>query len=79
LLLERKEANEPDPNADPVMRALDQLSLQNRSVLLLHYLDGHPLAEVADQLHISREAARSAMARARRAFRAAYGGGHDNG
>lgn len=59
---------------DGVTQALDQLSLKHRSVLVLHYLDGYPMAEVADLLGLSLEAARSSIARARRSFKSAYAG-----
>lgn len=59
---------------DGVTLALDQLSLKHRSVLVLHYLDGYPMAEVADLLGVSLEAARSSIARARRSFKSVYAG-----
>lgn len=63
-----------DHRTDRVTLALDRLTLQHRAVLVLHYLDGHPMKEVAEQLGLSVEAARSSLARARRALRVAYGG-----
>lgn len=59
-------------DADQLMAALDRISLRHRGLLMLHYVDGYPMAEVAELLDITLEAARSALARARRALLGAY-------
>lgn len=53
--------------------ALDRLSGEQRVALLLRYLDGLPVREVARALHRSESATESLLVRAREAFRRAYG------
>jgi RNA polymerase sigma-70 factor (ECF subfamily) len=53
-------------------RALQALSSTERFALVLHHLDGVPLAEVAASLDRSVRATESLLARARRKFRAAF-------
>jgi len=53
-------------------RALEALSSTERFALVLHHLDGVPLAEVAASLGRSIRATESLLARARRKFRAAF-------
>lgn len=60
------------PAAEVTQLALEDLSTHHRSVLLLHYVDRVPVAEVAGHLGKSVAATESLLARARRAFRAAY-------
>ena len=66
----------PDWSADhrrpAVVAALDELRPNHRSLLILHHVDGMPIAELAELLQKSERAVESALARARRAFRAAY-------
>jgi RNA polymerase sigma-70 factor, ECF subfamily len=78
----------PDPDATPsratrfedqsasldeLERAFDRLSVANRTILVLHYMEERPLAEVADILHVASgtvkwrlHEARGALARALR-------------
>jgi RNA polymerase sigma-70 factor, ECF subfamily len=51
---------------------LDQLGAHHRAALTLRYLDGLPVAEVADVLSRTVEATEALLTRARRAFRAIY-------
>jgi RNA polymerase sigma-70 factor (ECF subfamily) len=53
--------------------ALDQLSGEHRIALLLRYLDGLSVREVARALGRSESATESLLVRAREAFRHAYG------
>jgi RNA polymerase sigma-70 factor (ECF subfamily) len=55
--------------------ALRTLSETERVAVLLHHLDGLPIAEVATSLGRSVRATESLLARARRKFRAAFGEG----
>lgn len=62
-----------DPgNREEVVATLDRLSPRHRMVLVLHYVDGMPAAEIAEQLDQSVAAIESLLARARRRFRAAH-------
>lgn len=56
----------------PIHEALDMLTTRHRSLLCLHYLDGYPMPQVAEMLGLSYEAARSGLARARRALATHY-------
>lgn len=58
---------------DRVELALAQLSPEHRSVLLMRYLDGFTVREVAELLGRSEKAVESLSSRARQAFRDAYG------
>jgi len=76
-LLATRQVLGPETTPEPIDRvdtALDALSVKHRSVLALHYLDGHPMTEVAELLGLTFEGARSTIARARRSFRTAYTG-----
>ena len=61
-----------DERRDAVLASVDQLSERHRSLLILHHLDGMPIAEIAEALEMSHSAVESALARARRAFRTEY-------
>ena len=56
---------------------LDQLGPHHRGALILRYVDGLPVREVADHLDRTEHATEALLVRARRAFRQAYeeGGG----
>lgn len=58
--------------SDRLLLALDTLSDRHRALLILHYVDGFPMKDVARQLETSVESARSGIARARRALAGAY-------
>ena len=55
-----------------VLSALDGLNDRHRTLLILHHIDGMPIAELADATGQSKVAIESALARARRAFRKVY-------
>lgn len=61
-------------NRAEVMAALDQLTMRHRSLLILHYVDGMTVPELAERLDENVAALESAMARARAAFRRHYRG-----
>lgn len=61
-----------DPRRSQVIAALDQLSDRDRGLLVLHHVDGVPVAELAEATGTSVSAVESALARARRRFRAHY-------
>lgn len=61
-----------DERREAVLAAMDRLSDRHRSLLILHYLDGMRVREIAEDLASSERAVESALARARRAFRSAY-------
>jgi RNA polymerase sigma-70 factor, ECF subfamily len=54
-----------------IERAFDRLSADERSILVLHHLDGLPLAEIASSLGIAVGTAKSRMFTARRALQRA--------
>jgi RNA polymerase sigma-70 factor (ECF subfamily) len=54
---------------------LDRLGPHHRGALILRYVDGLPVREVADHLDRTEQATEALLVRARRAFRAAYEGG----
>lgn len=64
-----------DPRREHVLAALDRLPARDRALLVLHHVDGMPVAELADVLGKSVAAVESALARARRRFREYYPGG----
>jgi RNA polymerase sigma-70 factor (ECF subfamily) len=80
---EADEAVDPwDDHLDVVRTraALARLGPHHRAVLTLRYLDGLPVAEVADQMGRGLHATEALLGRARRALRTAYlGGGTDAG
>ena len=51
---------------------LGRLGAHHRAALTLRYLDGLPVAEVADHLGRTLHATEALLVRARRAFRSAY-------
>ena len=53
---------------DAVLRALGRMATKERSLLVLHYLDGISTLELAAQLDVSVSAIESRLARARRKF-----------
>lgn len=57
-----------------VLAALDRVSDRHRTLLILHHIDGMPIAELADATGLSRVAIESTLARARRSFRRAFDG-----
>ena len=57
---------------EAVLTALDRITPRHRSLLVAHYVDGMPVPELADLLDQSVPAVESALARARRSFRAHY-------
>lgn len=59
---------------EDVHRALSTLLPDQRLALMLRYLDGLPVREIADLLHRSESATESMLSRAREAFRGAYEG-----
>jgi RNA polymerase sigma-70 factor (ECF subfamily) len=65
-ILERKETQAL------VQASIAQLPKQYRNILAIHYIDGTALKEVGALLSISEEAAKSLLARARRAFRETF-------
>ena len=74
-------AAEPaDPDADDEERferarvhaVLGALAAHHRAALTLRYLDGLPVADVADHLGRTLHATEALLVRARRAFRACY-------
>ena len=63
----------PDEDGDPdVLTALDSLSVRQRAVLLLRYVDDYSVSEVAEAMEISYQATESLLARARRALLTSY-------
>ncbi len=63
----------------PALVALARLGAHHRSALVLRYLDGLPVAEVADHLGRTLHATEALLVRARTAFRRAYEEGSDRG
>jgi RNA polymerase sigma-70 factor (ECF subfamily) len=63
-----------------VGRAIDVLAevpTSQRAALVLHYLDGFPVSEVARLLGKSEHATESLLARGRQSFKRAYGEAND--
>jgi RNA polymerase sigma-70 factor (ECF subfamily) len=56
---------------------LDQLGPHHRGALILRYVDGLPVRDVADHLGRTEHATEALLVRARRAFRQAYEDGGD--
>jgi RNA polymerase sigma-70 factor (ECF subfamily) len=63
---------------DAVYTALGELNAFQRAALTLRYLDGLPVAQVAEQLGRSLHATETLLARARAALRRAYREQDDN-
>jgi RNA polymerase sigma-70 factor (ECF subfamily) len=61
--------------SDRAREVLDSLGPHHRGALVLRYVDGLPVREVADHLDRTEHATEALLVRARRAFRAAYEGG----
>lgn len=78
LLARRADDGGPDRDAsdsgDRMLLALDKLSHLHRALLILHYLDGFPMREVAEQLDMTLSSAQSGIARARKSLTRAYEG-----
>lgn len=62
----------PSVDTEAVMAALASLPQNQRLALTLRYLDDHSVAEVADELELTYQAAESLLARARRSFSRAW-------
>lgn len=60
-----------DERVERVLATLDELPSHYRAVLILKYLEGLPVDEIATLLELSLSATESRLARARRALRAA--------
>ncbi len=56
-----------------VMAALDSIKPRHRALLVAHYVDGISAPQMAEALGASPSSIESALARARRSFRRAYG------
>ena len=61
-----------DEARERAIAALAELPSTQRAVLVLHYMDGFSVAEVAAALERSVEAVESLLARGRRGFKLAY-------
>lgn len=61
-----------EADRDLVLAVLERISKRHRLLLIMHYVDGMPTTEIADVLGISISATESALARARRSFRAQF-------
>ena len=62
----------PSATRERTLAALASLPTAQRGVLVLHYVDELPVAEVADAIGRSLHATESLLARARKAFRTAF-------
>ena len=73
--LDRAAAESPfaDPASDAIDDALAELPAPHRAALVLHYMDGLAVRELAVVMGRSEAAAASLLARARDRFRRAYG------
>lgn len=63
----------PDPSGGVVERralerAFDRLTMDERTILVLHHLDGRPLAEIAEVLEVPVGTAKSRLSAARKAL-----------
>lgn len=63
-----------DTRRGEVIAALDALSAKNRSLLVLHHVDGMRIADLVELTGMSESAVESALARARRDFKKHYRG-----
>ena len=61
-----------DVSRQDAIEALSRVAAAQRAALVLHYLDGFPVAEVASMLGKSEHATESLLARGRDSFRRAY-------
>lgn len=66
-----------DAERQDVYAALSRLDRDHRLVLLLRHFDGLSIREIGTQMGRSEKAAESLLARAKEAFRSAYGDGRD--
>ncbi len=66
-------------DATAARAALDRLGPHHRSALMLRYLDGLPVPEVAEHLGRTVHATEALLVRARSAFRRTYGEGRGDG
>ena len=66
---DRAAPERPDP--DRLSAALDRLPVEQRSILVLHHLEGHGLAELAEILDVPVGTVKSRLHTARRALEAA--------
>ena len=62
----------PEPRDEVTLRVLASLPERQRAALVLRYLDGYSVPEVADALDCPYGAAESLLARARRSFARTY-------
>ena len=67
---ERGQSNEIDrlADVDAIGRAFDRLRDHDRAILVLHYVDGRPVAEIAKTLGVPAGTAKSRLHTARRAL-----------
>ena len=61
-----------DERRDDVLAALDHMRPADRSLIVLHYLDGMTASALSEVLECSVSAVESRLARARRSFRSHY-------
>lgn len=62
-------ARAPDPGVDvELSEALAELSVEQRAVVVLHYLHGHTVTDVAELLHVPTGTVKSRLSRARAAL-----------
>lgn len=61
-----------EPTRERAIAALDAVPVVQREALILHYLDGHPVPEVARHLSRSVHATESLLARGRVSFRSRF-------
>jgi len=72
-----EEAEDVVEQRDEVVRALGRIPPTHRQVLVLKYLDGHSVEEIAEQLQRSRVQVQSLLQRARQGLRRALGSDDD--
>jgi RNA polymerase sigma-70 factor (ECF subfamily) len=65
-------SDQPADADDRVLQALQSLGARQRAALALRHLDDYSVTEIAEVLDVSYRAAESVLARARKAFSAAY-------
>ena len=72
-LADRRVAEPPDlGERHGIVEALGRLTEDQRRALVLRYMDGHSVAEIAELLGRTPKATESLLSRARSAFRSAY-------
>jgi RNA polymerase sigma-70 factor (ECF subfamily) len=67
-----------EADRDRAIDALGEVAASQRAALVLHYLDGFPVAEVARMLGKSEHATESLLARGRESFKRAYREANDD-